>query len=126
MGAVLAQPRGRVLVAPSGTGKEGMFSGIRSIVGQVHALAPYVDSSAYASHQALHKEVSRNPCFVHLNNEFGKSLKQMVRNNNPVAQGVRTFMTSVFHQSGPNGRLGGMKYSKDEDGVEAAVGPATA
>jgi hypothetical protein len=70
-----------ILLAKTGTGKEGAATGIDNLIAAVRQTVPTIDNfmgpSAFASGQALIKELNERPCFLSILGEFGLTLQQL-------------------------------------------------
>ena len=70
-----------VLLAKTGSGKEGALSGIDRLLAAVRPQLPMVDQflgpAVFSSGQALIKVLSERPCFASVLGEFGLTLQQL-------------------------------------------------
>jgi len=117
-----------ILVARSAIGKEAMTSGVAALHNAVSrkALIPsFVEFSDMASGPALTKAVAANPCFVHVMSEFGETLRAMA-NDSPTGpmSGLRKVMMRLHSKSGAQDVAGGIRYSNQDNNVEAIGGAA--
>lgn len=115
-----------VLVAQSGVGKEAMHDGISMFRNGTRKKEPKVDLffdfTTFASGPALIKAVAANPCFLHINGEFGRKLKAMSNGRDPAAASLRTEMTTLYTKSGEGSVAGGINYSNKENNVSSVSG----
>jgi hypothetical protein len=128
-----------LLLAPTGTGKDAMASGIakllRAVVhgGDMAQGAPevfpaakeFVSFSDMASGQAMHKHLAKCASTLFVNGEAGISFSQM---NNPKApqhvQNMKKLLLMSYSKSGAGETLGGIKYSEREKDVPPIASPA--
>jgi len=110
-----------VLVARSAIGKEAMHTGISKIIGAAMSQVPqatnYVESSDFASGQALLKACAYNPCFVNVAGELGHKFVTMATTNDPGGASLRKVLTTLYSKSGPDSVAGGLSYSNQENNV---------
>lgn len=105
-----------VLIAPTGSGKEGIGSGIDRMISAVRARCPaasnFVGPGAFASGQALVRVLDKQPCFVSILGEFGLMLKQL---SDPRANGatvnLKKVILDLYAKSGFNSFLQPSVYS---------------
>lgn len=119
-----------LLLAPTGTGKEAIASGIDKLMGQVirtvPAAADFIGPSEIASSQAIVKYMSRGPTsFVSMVGEFGIYLQQMASVNAPPhLMGLRRFLLDAYNKSGEGKILRPSIYSDKEKNTNAVLAPA--
>lgn len=115
-----------LLLAPTGTGKEAMASGIgrllQSIKSHVPASQDFLGPAEFSSGQALAKTLTRrNPCFVSIVGEFGYKLQQLA---NPRASTseimLKRVLLDLFNKSGKSDVFGEV-VSADKDKNSVAV-----
>lgn len=86
-----------LLLAPTGRGKEGMAQGISRLVSAVRPSVPMIDEclgpAMFASGQALLRTISKQPCFVTIQGEFGITLKNL---NDPRATAAERMLRQVL------------------------------
>ncbi len=86
-----------ILVAKTGRGKEGMATGIESIVSAVRPTVPAVDRfmgpAAFASGQALVRVLDKQPCFVSVLGEIGLLIQRIC---SPKANGADEMLKKVL------------------------------
>ena len=79
-----------ILLAKTGSGKEGAATGIDALIQAVRPTVPMIDEfigpSAFASGQALVRVLDQHPCFVSILGEFGLTLQQLCSPNANAAQ----------------------------------------
>ncbi|MFM0095732.1 DUF3987 domain-containing protein [Paraburkholderia nemoris] len=114
-----------LLLAPTGTGKESMSSGIsalmKSIRDHVPAADDYVGPATIASAPALVKYIGKHKSFVSILGEFGLTMQQMASPKAaPHLVGIKQILLDLFHKSGRNGELRPSIYS-DSDKTTAVV-----
>lgn len=119
-----------LLLAPTGTGKEAIASGIDKLMGQVirtvPAAAEFIGPGEIASSQAIIKYMSRGPTsFVSLVGEFGIYLQQMASVNAPPhLTGLRRFLLDAYNKSGENKVLRPSIYSDKDKNTTAVLSPS--
>lgn len=111
-----------ILVAKSGVGKDGMHDGIPMMLELADRpmARGFVRAQDFASGEALHKELLREPGFLYLQGEFGKKLKRMANPLDAPMQSFRTIMTKAFAKR----FLEGKSYSNSEDSLNGVDWPA--
>lgn len=105
-----------ILLAKTGTGKEGAAAGIENLVAAVRPMVPMVDQfigpSAFASGQALIKVLDEQPCFVSVLGEFGLTLQQLCDPRANAAQVMlKKVLLDLYSKSGWNKILRSSVYS---------------
>lgn len=119
-----------LLLAPTGTGKEAIASGIDKLMSQVirtvPAAADFVGPGEIASSQAIIKYMSRGPnSFTSLVGEFGIYLQQMASVNAPPhLMGLRRFLLDAYNKSGEGKILRPSIYSDKDKNTTAVLSPA--
>lgn len=119
-----------LLLAPTGTGKEAIASGIDKLMAQVIRTVPaasdFVGPGEIASSQAIIKYMSRGPTsFVSLVGEFGIYLQQMASVNAPPhLTGLRRFLLDAYNKSGEGKVLRPSIYSDKDKNTAAVLAPS--
>ncbi len=119
-----------LLLAPTGTGKEAIASGIdklfASVVRTVPASTEFIGPAEIASSQAIIKYMSKGPTsFVSLVGEFGIYLQQMASHNAPPhLMGLRRFLLDAYNKSGEGKVLRPSIYSDKDKNTNAVLAPA--
>lgn len=119
-----------LLLAPTGTGKEAIASGIDKLMAQVIRTVPaasdFIGPGEIASSQAIIKYMSRGPTsFVSLVGEFGIYLQQMASINAPPhLTGLRRFLLDAYNKSGEGKVLRPSIYSDKDKNTAAVLAPA--
>lgn len=108
-----------ILLAKTGTGKEGAAGGIDALVSAIRSQVPVVDEfvgpGTFASGQALTRVLDRTPCFVSVLGEVGITLQQICdKNAGPHNVQLRKVLLDVFAKSGWNKWLRPSVYSDTE------------
>lgn len=118
-------------LAPTGSGKEAIATGISKIMGAINKANPQFDASFFIgpgnirSDAALLKALSKQPSFVSIVGEFGIRLKQLSSEYaSPHEQGLRATILDLYNKSGEGKTLGSMAYSDKEKNVGEVVSPA--
>lgn len=119
-----------LLLAPTGTGKEAIASGIdklfASVIRTVPAATEFIGPAEIASSQAIIKYMSKGPAsFVSLVGEFGIYLQQMASVNAPPhLMGLRRFLLDAYNKSGEGKVLRPSIYSDKDKNTNAVLAPA--
>ena len=119
-----------LLLAPTGTGKEAIASGVDKLMGAVIRTVPaatdFIGPSEIASSQAVIKYMSKGPTsFVSMVGEFGIYLQQMASPNAPPhLMGLRRFMLDAYNKSGEGKVLRPSIYSDSEKNTSAVLAPS--
>lgn len=119
-----------LLLAPTGTGKEAIASGIDKLMAQVIRTVPaavdFIGPGEIASSQAVIKYMSKGPTsFVSLVGEFGIYLQQMASVNAPPhLLGLRRFLLDAYNKSGEGKVLRPSIYSDRDKNTSAVLAPA--
>lgn len=119
-----------LLLAPTGTGKEAIASGIdklfASVIRTVPASSEFIGPAEIASSQAIIKYMSKGPTsFVSLVGEFGIYLQQMASHNAPPhLMGLRRFLLDAYNKSGEGKILRPSIYSDKDKNTNSVVSPA--
>lgn len=116
-----------ILLAKTGTGKEGALAGIEHLLGIVRPQVPVIDQflgpSAFASGQAVIKALGRHPCFVSVLGEFGLTLQQLSDYRaNAATVMLRKVLLDLYAKSGWSRSLRPTVYSdssKDTSSIKA-------
>lgn len=108
-----------ILVAKSGVGKETVHDVLPRLLEMAERpmASRFVRSTDFASGEALHKEMLREPGFLCLAGEFGKKLQRMANPHDTPMQNLRTVMLKAFGKRYMEGKA----YSNADyslDGVE--------
>ena len=117
-----------VLLAGTGTGKEGMASGIDAIFAAAAKEAPTIyefsGPSSFSSGQALMKHIADQPCFLSVLGEFGLLMQTMggsMASSHLIM--YRQALLNLYTKSGPNGVVNPSVYAKKEDSSEMVKSP---
>lgn len=119
-----------LLLAPTGTGKEAIASGIDKLMAQVIRTVPaavdFIGPGEIASAQAIIKYMSKGPTsFVSLVGEFGIYLQQMASLNAPPhLLGLRRFILDAYNKSGEGKVLRPSIYSDKDKNTTAVLSPS--
>lgn len=86
-----------ILLAKTGSGKEGAASGIDNLISAIKQKVPMVDQfvgpSAFASGQSLIRWLDKQPCFLSILGEFGLTLQQLC---DPRANSAQVMLKKVL------------------------------
>lgn len=118
-----------LLLAKTGTGKEGAQHGIEALVASIRPHVPMVDNfigpAAFASGQGLIKQLDARPCFVSVLGEFGLTLQQL---SDPRANSATVMLKKVlldlYAKSGASATLRSTVYSDSEKNTQIVRSPA--
>ncbi len=117
-----------VLLARTGSGKEGAAGGIEKLFAAVRPSIPMIDEfigpAAFASGQALAKRLTERPCFVSVLGEFGLTLQQIsdVRANSAEKM-LKKVLLDIYGKSGHHRVLQSSVYSDVEKNTAAVRAP---
>lgn len=117
-----------ILLAKTGSGKEGALAGIENLMAAVRQTVPMVDQflgpAAFASGQALVKVLNDRPCFVSVLGEFGLTLQQLSDHRANSAQlMLRKVLLDLYAKSGWNRTLRSSVYSDTEKNTKNIQAP---
>lgn len=117
-----------ILLAKTGSGKEGALSGIENLIAAVRPQIPMADQfigpAAFASGQALVKVLNDRPCFVSVLGEFGLTLQQLSDHRANSAQlMLRKVLLDLYAKSGWNRSLRSSVYSDTEKNTKIIQAP---
>lgn len=118
-----------LVLAKTGSGKEGVAKGISNLISSIRPQVPMVDDfigpGAFASGQALIRVLDQRPCFLSLLGEFGLRLQAM---NDPRANAaerlLKTVLLDLYGKSGFTDVLRSTAYSDQEKNTKAIRAPA--
>ena len=119
-----------LLLAPTGTGKEAIASGIDKLLNAVIRTVPtageFVGPAEIASPQALNKYLSNTAkSFVSLVGEFGIALQQMGSINAPPhLVGLRRMMLDLYNKSGEGKMMRASVYSDKDKNTQIVQSPS--
>ena len=117
-----------VLLAGTGTGKEGMASGIDALYAAIAKDTPSIydfsGPASFSSGQALMKHIAEQPCFLTILAEFGLMMQTM--GSAQAASHMvmyRQALLNLYTKSGPNSIVNPSVYAKKEDSSEMVKSP---
>ena len=120
-----------MLLAPTGSGKEAISSGLTALMKAVSRSVPastdFIGPAAIASAPALVKHLSNIavPSFVSILGEFGKTMQQMANPRAPAhLVDLLRILLALYSLSGRNGELRPSIYSDREKNTKAVQSPA--
>jgi hypothetical protein len=118
-----------LLLAATGSGKEGMALGIDKLLKTVRLQVPgvtsYIGPSEIASGQALHKHLRQSQCFVSMLGEFGLRLYNLASTNASSGDVVlRRTILDLYNKSGADQMLRGSIYADKEKNAPEIPSPA--
>ena len=117
-----------ILLAKTGSGKEGAQMGIENLLAAVRTTVPMADQflgpAAFASGQALIKVLNDKPCFVSILGEFGLTLQQLSDHRANSAQiMLRKVLLDLYAKSGWNRMLRSSVYSDTDKNTKIIQAP---
>lgn len=117
-----------ILLAKTGSGKEGAATGIDALVNAVKSQCPMVDEfigpGAFASGQALIRVLDKKPCFVSVLGEFGLTLQQLCDPKASPAQVIlKKVLLDIYSKSGSTKVLRSSVYSDTEKNTQIVQAP---
>lgn len=117
-----------IVLARTGSGKEGAASGIEELFAAVRSTIPMIDEymgpAAFASGQALVKHLASKPCFVSVLGEFGLTLQQIsAERANSAEKMLKKVLLDIYGKSGCNRVLHSSVYSDIEKNTESVRAP---
>lgn len=118
-----------VVIAKTGSGKEGAARGMENLLHAVRPRAPTCDTfigpAAFASGQALVRVLDSKPCFVSVVGEFGHTMKRLL---NPYANSsdlvLKAVLLDLFGKSGWGNVLRSTAYSDSEKNTKSIHAPS--
>jgi hypothetical protein len=119
-----------MVLAPTGTGKEAMASGITKLMSTIKTEVPasrqFIGPASIASGPALVKYIANtSPCFVSVLGEVGLMLQQLA---NPKAPAhlveLKKLILDIYGKSGATDVLQPSVYSQKENNTDAVSSPA--
>lgn len=118
-----------ILLAPTGTGKEGASSGINTLMNAVRQTVPSADQfqgpAEFASGQGLIKALADKPSMFCLTGEFGIRMQQMAHPRAPGSEKMlERALLNLFSKSGWHQSESGMAYSDREKNTATLHAPA--
>jgi hypothetical protein len=118
-----------VLIAKTGSGKDIAGKSIGRLLGALRSRIPaamdFYGPGTIASGPAIHKELSRKPCFVTVFGEFGLLMEKMTgKNASTPDQSTKKFLLEVYGRSGRGDTIQSMVYSDKEKNVDSIASPA--
>jgi hypothetical protein len=117
-----------IVIARTGSGKEGAQKGIDKLVAAVRAQIPMADNfigpGQFASGQGLLRSLGRNPCFVSVLGEIGLQLKAICdKNSSPSQTMLKKVLLDIYAKSGHDSILYPSAYSDTEKDTKLVQAP---
>lgn len=117
-----------ILLAGTGTGKEGVRKGIDVVIANLRPQLPMIDEylgpGIFASGQALLKTISERPCFVSVLGEFGLTLQEISdRRANSAQLMLKKTLLDLYNKSGWTDVMQSMVYSDAEKNTKSVMAP---
>jgi hypothetical protein len=118
-----------ILLARTGTGKEGAATGIDNVIGAMRKTLPSVERclgpAGFASGQALLRSLDKQPGFVSVLGEFGITLQQICDPRANMAQTMlKRVLLDLYGRSGHGKIMRATVYADSEKNTKAIVSPA--
>lgn len=118
-----------LFVGRTGAGKEGIASGINTLISHVQPLIPmaseFIGPAAFASGQGLIRTLDKKPCFVSVLGEFGLTLQALSDPRAPAAQVIlRKVLLDLYGKSGWTSMLHSTAYSDIEKNTKIIHAPS--
>lgn len=118
-----------ILLAPTGTGKEGAASGVNSLMSKVRETVPAVDQfmgpAEYSSGPALIKALGNQPCFFSIIGEFGMRMQTMADPRaNASEKTLQRALMNLYSKSGWHQTENSSVYSDREKNTSTLYAPA--
>jgi hypothetical protein len=117
-----------IVIARTGSGKEGAQKGINKIIAAVRPQVPMVDNfvgpSKFASGQGLLRALDRQPCFVSVLGEIGLQLKAICdKNASPSQVMLKQVILDIYAKSDFQSVLRPSAYSDSEKDTKLVQAP---
>lgn len=117
-----------VLLAKTGSGKEGALAGMENLMAAVRPQLPMISEflgpATFASGQALIKVLNERPCFVSVLGEFGLTLQQISDHRaNNAEKMLKKVLLDLYGKSGWNRLLQSSVYSDIEKNTKVVQAP---
>lgn len=118
-----------VLLAKTGSGKEGAQTGIDTLIAAVRETVPMADTfmgpATFASGQALVRILDQHPCFVSVLGEIGITLQHLCDPRAPTpTQMLKKVLLDLYTKSGWNKVLRPSVYSDSDKNTKMIQAPA--
>jgi len=118
-----------ILLAKTGTGKDGAVKGIDRVVGAMRKTLPGVDRfigpAGFASGQALVRRLDTQPVFVSVLGEFGITLQHICDPRaNAAQEALRRTLLDLYMRSGRDNVLRSSTYADSEKNTKIIASPA--
>jgi phage gp36-like protein len=118
-----------IVLAPTGTGKEGAAQGVDKLVTAVRQIVPSIDTfigpRTFASGQGLSRVLEHQSCFVSFLGEFGLTLQQICDPQPSSAElALRQMLLDLYSKSGWAQLLRTVAYSDRDKNVKEVQAPA--
>lgn len=118
-----------ILLAPTGSGKEGASSGINSLIHSIRQIVPCIDQFVgpgdFASGQGLIKTLADRPSIYSLVGEFGIRMQQLASPRASSAEKMlQRALLNLFSKSGWHQSESGLAYSDRDKNTPTLFAPA--
>jgi hypothetical protein len=118
-----------LVLAPTGTGKEGAAAGIDRLITAVRQVVPSIDTfvgpRSFASGQGLARVLESQPCFVSIFGEFGLTLQQICEPSPNSSQlALRQMLLDLYSKSGHAQTFRIAAYSDRDKNTKEVQAPA--
>jgi hypothetical protein len=117
-----------IVLAKTGSGKEGAAKAIEQMVNAVRHQVPGIDDfigpAAFSSGQALIRALEKSPCFVSILGEFGLTLQQISDMNATSSERMfKKVLLDIYGKSGRYSNLRSSVYSDAEKNTKVVTAP---
>jgi hypothetical protein len=117
-----------ILLARTGSGKEGALAAMEQLVAAIRPSVPMVDQfmgpAAFSSGQALIRILSEKPCFVSVLGEFGLTLQELSADSATGPQRMlKKVLLDLYAKSGQHNVLRSSVYSDSEKNTSIVSAP---
>ncbi len=117
-----------VVLGVTGTGKEGMASGIDSLFSHARIKVPTIDNlmgpGVFASGQGFNKTLEDKQCFISILSEFAHMLSTLLNTRASDHQiALKGNLLKAYSSSGPNQIYKGTAYSNKENNIKSVRAP---
>lgn len=117
-----------ILLAKTGSGKEGAAKAIEHLITATRPLIPTIDQfigpAAFSSGQALIKTLDNKPCFISILGEFGLTLQQISDSRATSSEKMfKKVLLDLYGKSGHSSTLRASVYSDSDKNTNAIRSP---
>lgn len=117
-----------VLLAPAGTGKEGVNHALTEVINQVREGVPSADfflgPNDFTSEKALLKRIMKYPSFYSVFGEVGFLFQSLKRSDSFIKTLLQKQYLDLYGKSNARGRFHGIEYANADNDVQPISSPA--